>query len=703
MPSKHSHLILRKLTLAVLASLPLLASAQTIRGFSVSASPSTADNSSKSNFRTVSNPIAGRYIVVLKASAAKMANESKPKLPAVVVVAEEMTKAYGANLIYSYDHVLRGFAVEANDQMLAQLLADPRVEYVEEDALGTLSPAQTNATWGLDRSDQRNLPLNGTYNYDSIASNVHAYVIDTGLRASHQEFENRIGNGFTITNDGLGTGDCNGHGTHVAGTIGSHTWGLAKGLTLHPVRIGGCGSGLDFADVIKGVDWVAANHIKPAVANMSLGGPISVTLDSAVNNLISAGVTVVVAAGNAAVDACQTSPANVTNAITVGATDQNDARSIFGSGQSSNFGNCLDLFAPGSSITSVGIASDNATKILSGTSMASPHVAGAAALYLANNPSATPAQVASALINNATPNKVTNPGNGSPNRLLYIPGAANIAFRPGLSGAWYNPNTNGQGLVIDIDAQLGVGFAGWYTFDVNGGPGTNVQEQRWYTLQGLYAPGDTVKTFNVYRNTGGNFDAPPITQATEIGTATLSFQSCATGRLDYQITADGQNKSGTIPLTRIDNNPNCASGNMPSYSLSQNGINASLSGPWHDPQTSGQGVQFLFSPANGNLVFVAWYTYDVNGQSGTGPSSQRWYTLQGNYTPGSTQVLGVPIYETTGGRFDASPPTTSTTQVGTANIVFNSCTTASMTYNIPGRPSRTIPLTRLLGGVNCTP
>jgi serine protease len=314
--------------------------------------------------------------------------------------------------------------------------------------------------------------------------------------------------------------------------------------------------------------------------------------------------------------------------------------------------------------------------------------------------------VAAALINNATPNKVANAGNGSPNRLLFVPDTtpANLPLRPGFSGPWYNPNTSGQGFFIDVDAQRNYVFSGWYTYDVNGQPGPNApRELRWYTAQNSYSPGETTKVLQVYRNVGGNFDDTPVTTGVQIGTATLSFQSCNTGRFDYQINADGQNRTGTIPLSRLGSDPYCASGTLPPLSLSQNGINPSLSGAWYEPRTSGQGFQFTFLPLDGNQVFLSWFTYDLNGQSGTGPSSQRWYTINGTYTPGSAQALGLTINETIGGRFDVRPPNPTTTPVGTADLRILSCDRASLTYNIPGRPSRTIPLYRLTGGGNCTP
>jgi len=380
--------------------------------------PAHATTAFSAQFRTVERPVAGQYIVVLKSNAARLARETHSRTPEVSELARELAASHRATLVRSYRHALRGFVVKADDASLARLLADPRVEYVEEDAQGTLNPTQTNATWGLDRIDQRTRPLSTTYTYDFDASNVHAYIVDSGLRATHQQFAGRVGNGFTAINDGRGTGDCNGHGTHVAGTVGGTQWGVAKGVTLHPVRIGGCGNGLTASETIAGIDWVTANHVKPAVANMSFGFSPNTAIDASVNALIDAGVTVVVAAGNSNTNACNFSPARVANAITVGSTESTDARSSF-----SNIGSCLDLFAPGGGIVSAGIASDTASATLSGTSMASPHVAGAAALHLAANTAATPAQTAAQIVANATLNAVGNAGSGSPNRLLFVPTA----------------------------------------------------------------------------------------------------------------------------------------------------------------------------------------------------------------------------------------------------------------------------------------
>jgi serine protease len=364
------------------------------------------------DFRTTARPVEGQYIVVLKDDVAALAHEQSRR-PGIASVATEMARSHRATMLRSFNRVLRGFVVRADDAALARLLADPRVDYVEEDGVVQASATQSNATWGLDRTDQRDLPLSGSYTYDTTASTVHAYIIDTGVLASHNDFGGRVSGGYTAINDGRGTNDCNGHGTHVAGTVGGATWGIAKAVRLHPIRVLDCnGSGTN-SGVIAGVDWVTSNHVKPAVANMSLGGGASSALDTAVNNSINAGVTYAVAAGNDNSDACNYSPARVGNALTAASSTSSDARSSF-----SNWGSCIDLFAPGSSITSAWYTSNTATNTISGTSMASPHIAGVAALYLAGNPGASPSQVNSAVINAATTNRISDV-KGSPNRLLY--------------------------------------------------------------------------------------------------------------------------------------------------------------------------------------------------------------------------------------------------------------------------------------------
>ncbi|WNG38700.1 S8 family serine peptidase [Archangium violaceum] len=348
------------------------------------------------------------YIVVLREDMKDVALRGSADM------ARELVVARGGEVLHTYERALKGFWVKLPPGQVRELLGDPRVAYIEENGIVSVSGTQTSATWGIDRIDQPSLPLNKTYNYNFDGTGVHAYIIDTGMRLTHSQFSGRMGSGFdAITAGGTGA-DCHGHGTHVAGTVGGTTWGVAKKVTLHPVRVLDCtGYGTD-AQVIAGLDWVTANHIKPAVANMSLGGDASQALDDAVERTIAAGVAVAVAAGNDSSSACNYSPARTPNAITVGSTTSSDARSSF-----SNYGACLDIFAPGSSITSASYSSDNGSTSMSGTSMASPHVAGVAALYLSANPSATPAQVTAALTGGAISGKVTSPGSGSPNKLLY--------------------------------------------------------------------------------------------------------------------------------------------------------------------------------------------------------------------------------------------------------------------------------------------
>lgn len=363
----------------------------------------------KEKVRKSAKKIENNYVVVLDDSVVG----ERGDYSIADYMAEDMARTYRGKLKHVYKHALNGFSVEMSEEDAEKMAQDYRVLFVEEDGIVTTDATQTNPPWGLDRIDQRNRPLSATYTYNWTGSGVRVYVIDTGILTGHTQFGGRASNVYDV-NGGNGQ-DCNGHGTHVSGTIGGSTYGVAKSVMLRGVKVFQCSSSTSTSNIIAGVNWVTANRILPAVANMSVGGPASSSMDTAVNNLINSGVTVAVAAGNSSgANACNYSPARVANAITVGSTTSTDARSSF-----SNIGTCLDLFAPGSSILSSWYTSTTATATLSGTSMASPHVAGVAALYKQANPSASPSTIRNAIVNNATTGVVTSAGTGSPNRLLY--------------------------------------------------------------------------------------------------------------------------------------------------------------------------------------------------------------------------------------------------------------------------------------------
>jgi subtilisin family serine protease len=352
-----------------------------------------------------------QYIVVLDEDVAAEAAD----FATAVGRAMEVTRGTNAIAEHVYAFALRGFAARMTEADALKLSNDPRVRFVEEDSIMEAVITQTNPpSWGLDRVDQRALPLNASYSYATTGSGVNAYVIDTGVRITHTAFGGRAFGGFTAINDGRGSNDCNGHGTHVAGTIGGSQYGIAKSVRLFAVRVLSCSGSGSNSGVIAGVDWVTANRIRPAVANMSLGGGASTALDTAVRNSIAAGVTYAIAAGNSNTNAANSSPARVAEAITVGSSTRTDARSSF-----SNFGSVVDIFAPGSSITSAWSTSNTATNTISGTSMATPHVAGMAARVLQSSPTASPATVRNTLVNAATLNRLTGIPSGTANRLLF--------------------------------------------------------------------------------------------------------------------------------------------------------------------------------------------------------------------------------------------------------------------------------------------
>jgi len=349
--------------------------------------------------------VPGQYIVVFK-------NEVQD-VPGLV---QSLIKAHGAQHRHTYSRAIKGFAAQMSDAAAAAIARHPQVAYVEQDQVMHAIATEANATWGLDRIDQRALPLSGTYTYTPSGAGVTAYIIDTGIRFDHVEFGGRAVAGIDEVTAGGDAADCNGHGTHVSGTVGGTTYGVAKSVHLVAVRVLDCSGSGTTSGVIAGIDWVTSNHATPAVANMSLGGGASTALDDAVRRSISSGVTYAIAAGNSNADACSSSPSRVVEAITVGATTSSDARASY-----SNFGSCLDLFAPGSSITSSWYTSTTATNTISGTSMATPHVTGTAALYLETNPTASPSAVAGAIVSSATSGVVASAGTNSPNKLLYSP------------------------------------------------------------------------------------------------------------------------------------------------------------------------------------------------------------------------------------------------------------------------------------------
>ncbi len=422
--------------------------------------------------KTAGAKVPGQYIVVFKGTTPSAA------------AAADLARAQGGRVEESWKDALNGALISGLSEKAAESLAkDPRVAWVQEDAIGTITGSQTYPPWGLGRVDQRFLPLNGTYNYDFDGSGIHAYILDTGIRDTHLDFGGRASRDFDSVGDGQNSNDCHGHGTHVAGTLGGATYGVAKNVRLHAVRVCNCSGSCPSSSVVSGVNWVMTNAVRPAVSNMSLrffNGDSAV--DAAVANAVGSGIFFAVAAGNENQDACLHSPARVPTAFTVGATTSTDARAGY-----SSFGTCLDLFAPGSSVLSAWHTGNSATNTLDGTSMASPHVAGAAALVLDESPALTAVQVATELINRSTLGVVTNPGTGSPNRLLYTLGSAPPAIPPTPASL-----TIYRGFCFGMNDALWTASAGAITYQLYGSTSSA------FTTQTLYYSGpDLAALFNV--------------------------------------------------------------------------------------------------------------------------------------------------------------------------------------------------------------
>jgi subtilisin family serine protease len=364
--------------------------------------------------RPADDGIAGSYVVVFK-----------PQTVIAATTASALTARYGGTATSVWQHALHGFALRGSAETAAKIAGDQRVAYVQQNEVIKIATTQSpTPSWGLDRIDQRDYPLDNSYTFSTAASTVNAYVIDTGIRTTHVDFGGRAVFAANFAGDGVNT-DCNGHGTHVAGTVGGANFGVAKGVHLFAVKVVNCAGSGSTSSVISGVDWVAQHAVHPAVANISLSASAFQPLDDAVTGAVNTGVTFTVAAGNSNANACRYSPARAAAALTVSATTTGASFERFALGADprlapANFGTCTVVFAPGGNIPSDGNTSDTATNTMSGTSMAAAHVAGGVALFLSANPDATPTQVTNTIIGAATPNVVTDAGPGSPNRMLFV-------------------------------------------------------------------------------------------------------------------------------------------------------------------------------------------------------------------------------------------------------------------------------------------
>jgi subtilisin family serine protease len=514
-----------------------------LAGALTAAAPGSA-SAAPGQIKQVADAIPGSYIVTLRATATD-----------VPAAAHRLAANANARVGFLYMHALRGFSIKGSRRAALALTRNPLVAAVAEDARYHAVGTQTGGPYGLDRIDQRNLPLNNTFTYANDGAGVHAYDLDTGIRATHVQFEGRATIGGDFVGDSQNGNDCNGHGTHTAGTIGSEAYGVAKGVSLVAIRVLDCNGSGSTSGIAAGIDWVTAHAIKPAVANMSLGtstGKDS-TIDAAVNRSIQSGVVYAVAAGNGVgnglgipQDACTLSPSNVPAALTVSATDNTDTKPSW-----ANVGTCVDIFAPGVNTLSTDNTSDTATLTASGTSMATPHVTGSAALYLAANPAATPAQVASALTSNATSGVVKSPGSGSPNRLLYT-----AFIGGGSTGPAAGFTSSCSALACSFtDASTGNITSRSWSFG-DGATSTATSPSHTYATAGTYtvtltvtdaggATNSTSKTVTV----GSTTDPDPATPTLTNGVAKSGTSAAAGGFVYYKIAVPAGTSKLTIALT----------------------------------------------------------------------------------------------------------------------------------------------------------
>ena len=507
---------------------------------SVPVAPSASLDPGSASFASSSSgaPIAGRYIVRFRDDEQNVDDE-----------ASALATKHAGKITYLYHSAIKGMTLEIPDGAVAALRAEPRVISVEQDQTMSISTIQAGATWGIDRIDQRALPLSSTYTYNADGTGVTVYIIDTGINFTHTEYSGRAFTGVDEVTAGGTAADCNGHGSHVSGTVGGTTYGVAKKVKLVAVRVLDCSGSGSTSGVIAGIDWVTAqknaNPSVPSAANMSLGGGLSSTLNQAVENSSAAGVVYAIAAGNSSADACNTSPASAPSAITVGATDITDAFASF-----SNFGTCVRINAPGVNITSAWIGSNTATNTISGTSMAAPHVAGGAALYLQVNPTATSAQVRTALTSNATPNVITGVPSGTPNLLLYT---AFITAIPSTAPPVANFTSSCSALTCTVDGSSSTALAtatySWAYGDATTGSG--VTSTHSYAAAGTYsvtltvtdANGTSSKTSTVTATT-----APPAPVASftkSCSGKTCTFDASATTNATSYSWTFGDGTSGT--------------------------------------------------------------------------------------------------------------------------------------------------------------